>query len=98
MHFLMPKEALEKYFKPPYFHQGECEVLTGIPYSPIRTVMFMAVFAFPSMGKNRKLTEAYELAPIWYRVASKIIIIALIVLTGATLCVGAGYYIFHLFK
>jgi len=98
MHFLMPKQALEKYFKPPYFQPGERDVLTGIPYSPIRTVIFMTVFAFPGLGKNRKLSEAFEMAPKWYRITSKILIITLIVLTGATLCVGAGYYIYHLFK
>ena len=98
MHFLMPKQVLEKYFKPPYFQPGECDVLTGFPYSPIRTVIFMTAFAFPGMGKNRKLTEAYEMVPGWYRKASEILVIALIVLTGATLCVGAVYYIVHLFK
>ena len=98
MHFLMPRKALEKYFKPPYFRQGECELFTGIPYSPIRTVMFMTVFAFPGMGKKRKLTEAYKMAPTWYRIASKIIVISIIVFGGAGMCIGAGYYIFLLFK
>jgi len=98
MHFLMPRKALEKYFKPPYFRQFECELFSGIPYSPIRTVMFMGVFAFPGMGKKRKLTEAYKMAPMWYRIASKILVIAIIVFGGATICMGIGYPIFLLFK
>jgi len=98
MHFLLPKPVLETYFKPPYFQPGECDVLKGIPYSPIRTVIFMSVFAFPGMAKKRQLTRAYELAPAWYRLVSKIIIVALIVLTVVTLCLGAAYYIYRLLQ
>lgn len=94
MHFLMPKRALQQYFKPPYFRPGECALFTGVPYSPIRTVMFMTVFAFPSAGKKRKLNDAYKMAPVWYRVASKILIFALVILGGATICMGIGYYVF----
>jgi hypothetical protein len=56
MHFLMPKRVLKKYFKPPFFRELECKLFTGIPYSPMRTVMFMTVLAFPGKGKKRKLT------------------------------------------
>ena len=98
MHFLMPKKILEKYFKPPYFRELECALFTGIPYSPIRTVMFMGVFAFPGMGKKRKLTEAYKMAPRWYRIASKIIVIAIYVFGAGAICMALGYPIILLFK
>jgi hypothetical protein len=74
MHFLMPKVIIETYFKPPYFKEGECVFFTGIPYSPIRTVMFMRVLGFPESGMTRGLTEAYKLAPSWYRTISKLTI------------------------
>lgn len=74
MHFLMPKVIIETYFKPPYFKPEECVFFTGIPYSPIRTVMLMRVLGFPKSGMARGLVEAYKLAPPWYRTMSKLII------------------------
>lgn len=75
MHFLMPKNILDKYFKPPpYFREAECKLFTGIPYAPMRTIMLMAVIAFPSRGKKRKMVNVYKLSPGWYRIASIIIL------------------------
>ncbi len=75
MHLFMPKPVLDKYFKPPYFKAGECAFLTGILLGPMRTVMFMRVLGFPGSGKKRGMTEAYKLAPHWYVILSRIIII-----------------------
>ncbi len=75
MHPLMPKPVLEKYFKPPYFKAGECEIFTGIPYGFMRTLMFMRVLGFPGSGKKRGLSEAYKSAPHWYVILSRIIVI-----------------------
>jgi hypothetical protein len=55
--------------------------------------MFMTVFAFPSMGKKRQLANAYKLVPRWYRIASKFLIIATMLLGGTTMCMGLGYYV-----
>ena len=71
-HFLMPQAVLDKYFKPPYFREMECMLFTGIPYAPIRTVMFMRVIAFPNSGKVRGIKEAHLLVPDWYRFVSKV--------------------------
>ncbi len=75
MHLFIPKPVLDKYFKPPYFKAGECAFLTGILLGPIRTVMFMRVLGFPGSGKKRGMTEAYKLAPHWYVILSRIILI-----------------------
>jgi hypothetical protein len=74
-HFFMPQAVLVKYFKPPYFREMECMLFTGIPYAPIRTVMFMRVIAFPSSGKVRGITDAHLLVPNWYRTVSKVMIV-----------------------
>jgi hypothetical protein len=94
MHFLMPKVILQTYFKPPYFREAECHLFTGIPYSPLRTVMLMTVLAFPSRGKKRNLTQAYKLAPTWYRKASAFIICITVALSIAipTLLFGLYFY------
>ncbi len=74
-HFFMPKTVLDKYFKPPYFRDMELMLFTGIPYAPIRTVMFMRVIAFPNSGKKRGIKDAHLLVPNWYRIVSKIMIV-----------------------
>lgn len=82
MHFLMPPIILDKYFRPPYFGEFERSMFTGIPYAPMRTIMFMGVIAYPKMGKKRKLTEVYRDTPRWYRIASKAFIYQLIIIGG----------------
>lgn len=77
MHFLMPQNIAEKYFKPPYFSIFEPAYFTGKVLAVNRTVMFMTVIAFPRLGKKRKLTKVYKEVPGWYRVASRLILIAL---------------------
>ncbi len=94
MHFLMPTTVLEKYFKPPYFKEIECKLFNGFPYAPTRTIMFMTVFAFPDRGKKRTLTEAYLLAPPWYRTASKIILTSLVSIMIAILTLLLGLYFY----
>lgn len=95
MHFLMPSAVLEKYFKPPYFKETECSLFSGFPYAPIRTVMFMAVFAFPRRGEKRKLTEAHLLAPRWYKAASKLILISLMLIVIAIPTLSFGLYFYN---
>ena len=71
IHFLMPRAILDKYFKPPYFREGEIALFTGIPYAPMRTVMLVGVMVFPRLGKKRKLTELHLETPRWYLIAAK---------------------------
>ncbi len=78
MHFLMPKEVLERYFKPPYFREFECKFFSGIPYAPIRTVMFMRVIAFPNSGNRRGITEAHKMVPQWYCISSRVTLVTLV--------------------
>jgi len=54
MHYLMPNVVLEKYFKPPYFNKSECIFFTGVPFAPLRTIMFMRVIAYPGSGKKKR--------------------------------------------
>lgn len=72
VHPFVPKAMLETYFKPPYFSRGEVVAFTGFPLGYIRTAMFMRLAGFPPSGKKRGLTEAYLLAPNWFRVFSRI--------------------------
>lgn len=79
VHPFVPKALLQTYFKPPYFSRGEIAAFTGFPLGYIRTVMFMRLAGFPSSGKKRGLTEAYMLAPTWFRVFSRIFIIVFLI-------------------
>jgi hypothetical protein len=72
LHFFVPKALLEKYFRPPHFGEFERHLFTGIPYAPMRTIMFMWVIVYPRVGRKRKLTEMYKDVPHWFRIASKI--------------------------
>lgn len=76
LHFVVPIAMLRTYFKKPYFSSAEVALFSTFPFFFIRTVMFMRLAAWPSSGKNRGLTEAYLLAPPWFRVISKIYIVA----------------------
>ena len=89
MHFLMPKVILDKYFIPPYFKPGECELFRGIPYAPIRTIMLMRILGFPKSGKKRGLTEAYKLVPFWYQMLSKVLINSIFLISFLLLLIFA---------
>lgn len=95
MHFLTPKTIVQKYFKPPHFRAFECALFTGIPYAPMRTVMFMGVTAYPRLGKKRNLTELYKLAPKWYQAASKIFVYWVIVAVTGMPATLAGLFIYN---
>jgi hypothetical protein len=97
MTILMPKPVLEKYFKPPYFKVAECAFLRGVLFGPIRTVMFMRVLSCPSSGKKRGMTEAYKLAPRWYIILSRTIIISIFGITGLFLIVFSISGIYTMF-
>jgi hypothetical protein len=74
LHFFVPKALLKTYFCEPYFSPSEIEIFTGFPFAYMRTAMFMRLVAWPSCGKKRGLTQAYALAPPWFRLASKTLI------------------------
>jgi len=79
MHFLMPRAVLDKYFKQPFFREAKCVLFSGIPYAPMRTIMFMRAIANPRSGKVRGITEAHLLVPKWYRVSSKVTVVSIYV-------------------
>jgi hypothetical protein len=94
MHFLTPKTIVHKYFKPPHFREFECALFTGIPYAPMRTVMFIGVTAYPRLGRKRKLTQVYKLAPRWYQIASKIFIYWVIIAAFGMPATLGGLFIY----
>lgn len=81
-HILMPRNLLATYFKAPYFREGEIVMFTGFPFGYIRTIMFMQLLAYPSSGTKRGLTQAFELAPLWFRLYSKLTLLAFYVVAG----------------
>lgn len=92
LHFFVPKSLLKNYFKEPYFSPAEIGFFTGFPFGYIRTVMFMRLVAFPNSGKKRGLTSAYTLAPSWFRVISKVIVVSF--LTVSLPMIGLGLLFF----
>ena len=91
MHYLMPKAVIERYFKPPYFREFEYRLFSGVPYAPMRTIMFMRAIAFPNSGKKRGITHADKLVSNGYKVASKIVVISILVLGVSMFLVIFGY-------
>ena len=87
MHFLMPKDVLLRYWRTPHFRPAELFLFTGTIYAPMRTVMLMAVIAFPVWGRRRDITRAFTLAPSWYRTASKAVCIWIIVTAGGGIAI-----------
>jgi len=81
-HVLMPRRLLKAYFKPPYFKKGEVIMFTGFPFGYIRTVMFMRLMAYPTSGAKRGLTQAFEMAPRWFRVYSKLTLLSFAAVGG----------------
>lgn len=86
IHFIVPKSLIKSYFRPPFFREGEVSTLTGFPFGYIRTVMFLRIVGFPRSGRTRGLENAYKLSPLWFRMFSKITLIAF-VLTSVPLIV-----------
>lgn len=82
MRFLVPKSLLKTYFKEPYFSRGEVAIFSSFPFGYMRTIMFMRLAGFPQSGKKRGLTEAYKLTPMWFRLASKIIVSAFVIFSA----------------
>ncbi|MCR6652959.1 MAG: hypothetical protein NVV73_16400 [Cellvibrionaceae bacterium] len=74
IHILVPKSLLKTYFKPPHFSAGEVAIFSAFPFMFMRTVMFMRIVGFPNSGKKRGLTQAYQLAPSWFRLVSKVVV------------------------
>lgn len=98
LHFLMPKAVLADYFKKPHFNEFELKLFTGLPYAPIRTIMFMTVLAFPKRGKKRGLTEAHRLAPAWYKLASGFVIVGLVATGASILLILLGFFVYDLME
>jgi len=97
MHFLMPRSILDRYFRPPYFREFECHLFTGIPYAPMRTIMFMGVIVFPRLGKKRKMTSVYLDAPRWYQIASKAWFYIIFVIAGGAITSLIGLVVYTAF-
>ncbi len=79
IHFLMPKNILETYFKEPYFKLSEITAFSGFPFYYIRTLMFMRILGFPSSGGKRGVEKAYETVPVWFCKLSKYIVISFLI-------------------
>lgn len=96
VHFLMPKNIVSTYFRPPHFNKFECKLFSGIPYSPIRTVIFITVIAFPKKGKRRDLTIVHQMVPQWFRLVSTITILSLLFGASTVIFLFCGFYFWDL--
>lgn len=81
--FLMPKQLLHAYFKPPYFKREEVIIFTGFPFGYIRTVMFMRLVSSPASGVRRGIIDAHTLVPVWFRWLSKLTLLAFVIIFAA---------------
>jgi hypothetical protein len=94
MHFLMPREVLERYWKPPHFRAIEIALFTNTIYAPMRTVMLMAAIAFPRLGKKRNVVEACRLVPRWYRLTAIAFNVWAITAITGLLVIGFGMLVY----
>lgn len=94
MHFLMPKAVLERYWRAPHFRPAELALFTDTFFAPMRTIIFMWVFLFPSAGKKRQITDAYRLVPKWYRIAAIAIDIWVLATAIGISALAAGLHLY----
>ena len=92
IHFFAPKSMLRTYFKEPYFSSTEVAFFSTFPFFFMRTVMFMRLAGWPNSGKRRGLTDAYELAPLWFRVVSKVFILIFLISFFSLILLGSVVY------
>ncbi|SDU32476.1 hypothetical protein [Halopseudomonas salegens] len=93
MRLFLPKAMFEAYFKEPYFSHTEIAIFSAFPFTFFRVIMFMRLAGWPSSGKRRGMTEAYLLAPIWFRRISKVMISILLVLFPSVVILGGVFAI-----
>lgn len=96
VHFLVPRQLLNLYFKPPYFNQAEVKMLTGFPFAYLRTFVLMRLVAFPASGEKRGLTRVYEVSPRWFRVVSTWLLLTFFIIVGMLFLMMA-LFLFDLF-
>lgn len=92
MHFLMPKAVLAQYWKQPYVRNVELALFTDTIYAPMRTIMLMRVIAFPRFGRKRGITKANLLVPGWYRLASGLVNVSILVAGIGSIALTLGVF------
>ncbi|MFN3417315.1 MAG: hypothetical protein ACK4ZD_13490 [Caldimonas sp.] len=90
LHFAMPKAVLSRYWRQPFFRPFELALFKWW-LAPVRTIMLLAVMAFPAWGEKRGLTEAHRLAPRWYQAAAKVCVVGLIAVFVMAIIGSAGF-------
>lgn len=93
MCFFVPKPMLKAYFREPYFSRGEIAIYSAFPFNYFRVFMFMRLAGWPNSGKKRGLTEAYKLAPLWFRRVSKILVSAFVLVSTPMFALGIFLYL-----
>jgi hypothetical protein len=69
--FFVPKGMEETCFQEPFFSPAEIAIYSAFPFNFFKPFIFMRLAGFPQSGKKRGLTEAYKLAPLWFRQFSR---------------------------
>ena len=72
MHFLMPKQVLDKYWTSTYFQNWEIAMFSYFPGVLMRTVMLTCVMTIPKLGAKRNMTEINLDVPGWYLIYARI--------------------------
>lgn len=94
LHFFVPQALLDRYFKTPYFSDGEIQFFTGGLAAYIRTVMFMRLVVMPVSGKKRSLMNVHRDAPRWFVSVSRILL-AVFYLFGSGFAVSCIALLIH---
>jgi len=94
MHILMPKAVLARYWKQPYFRPAELALFTGTFFAPMHTVMFMWTFLFSRAGRKRKIDGIRDLAPLWYRLASIVLGVWILITAFGLVSLAVGLHVY----
>lgn len=71
MHFLMPREVMDQYWKPPHFTPSEVAFFDVGIWKLFRTSKLVAALGVSSIARKRCMHDAAARAPHWYRVAAQ---------------------------
>lgn len=67
MQFLMPKDLVQRYWRPPHFRESEVAVFSGPVLGLMKTVMLLSLIGLPRLGRRRNAQDAHKMAPGWYK-------------------------------
>lgn len=71
LHFLMPREVTDHYWRPPHFTPSEVVFFDAGIWRLFRTSKLVAALGVDSIARKRRMHDAAVRIPRWYRVVAR---------------------------